>query len=78
MKAGVISLLVAGCCAISAAAGAQSRDTGWEFGADVAYQSSKDSNVDTTSTSFDDDIGLSLYAGYRMSSRLEFQFGLDW
>ena len=23
-------------------------------------------------------IGLSLYAGYRMSSRLEFQFGLDW
>ena len=78
MKAGVISLLVAGCCVISAAAGAQSRDTGWEFGADVAYQPSKDSNVDTTSTSFDDDIGLSLYAGYRMSSRLEFQFGLDW
>ena len=42
MKAGVISLLVAGCCVISAAASAQSRDTGWEFGADVAYQSSQD------------------------------------
>jgi len=78
MKAGVISLLVASCCVIAAAASAQSRDTGWEFGADVVYQPSKDLNIDTTSIKFDDDYGLSLYAGYRMSSRLEFQFGLDW
>ena len=78
MKAGAICLLAVGCGALSAAAGAQSRDTGWEFGGDVSYQASQDTDIDTTSISFDDDIGVSLYAGYRMSSRLEFQFGLDW
>ena len=78
MKAGVVSLLAVGCCALSAVAGAQSRDTGWEFGADVSYQPSQDMNEQGTKVAFDDDIGLSLYAGYRMSSRLEFQFGLDW
>ena len=63
----------------STGAFAQSRDTGWEFGADVIYQTSQDIEFDGGgTTSFDDDIGLSLYAGYRMSSRLEFQFGLDW
>jgi opacity protein-like surface antigen len=78
MKAGVVSLLAFGCCALSAVAGAQSRDTGWEFGGDVSYQPSQDMNGEGTKVAFDDDIGLSLYAGYRMSSRLEFQFGLDW
>jgi len=78
MKAGAISLLAFGCCVFAAAASAQSRDTGWEFGGDVSYQPSQDMADEGTSVSFDDDIGLSLYAGYRMSSRLEFQFGLDW
>jgi opacity protein-like surface antigen len=78
MKAGAISILVVGCCVMSAAAGAQSRDAGWEFGGDISYQPSQDMNEQGTDVSFDDDIGLSLYAGYRMSPRLEFQFGLDW
>jgi hypothetical protein len=77
MKTGVVSLLAAGCCVLSAAAGAQSRDTGWEFGGDVSYQPSQDMDEQGTSVSFDDDIGLSLYAGYRLNSRIEFQFGLD-
>ncbi len=78
MKASAICLLAFSCCALSLGASAQSRDTGWEFGGDITYQPSKDMNIDSTSISFDDDIGLTLYAGYRMSSRLEFQFGLDW
>jgi len=78
MKAGAMSLWALGCCALSVAAGAQSRDPGWEFGADVSFQPSKDTDIDTTQIAFDDDIGLSLYAGYRVSERLEFQFGLDW
>jgi opacity protein-like surface antigen len=78
MKAGVIGLFAVGCCALSLAVNAQNRDTGWEFGADVTYQTSKDVDIETTDISFDDDIGLSLYAGYRMNSQLEFQFGIDW
>ncbi|MES1262794.1 MAG: outer membrane beta-barrel protein, partial [Peristeroidobacter soli] len=37
-----------------------------------------DVSLETTDVAFDDDIGFSLYAGYRQSSKLEFQFGLDW
>jgi opacity protein-like surface antigen len=72
-------LWAAALCVVSAAASAQSRDTGWEFGGDVIYQSSQDVDFDDGGTTeFEDDIGISLYAGYRMSPRLEFQFGLDW
>jgi opacity protein-like surface antigen len=71
-------LWAAGFCLASTGAFAQSRDTGWEFGADVVYQTSQDIGFTNGTTTFEDDIGLSLYAGYRMSSRLEFQFGLDW
>jgi len=78
MKAGAVCLWALSCCALSGVAAAQSRDTGWEFGADVTYQTSKDVDLDTTDVAFDDDIGLSLYAGYRMNSKIEFQFGLDW
>jgi opacity protein-like surface antigen len=77
MKAAAICLWVAG-CALSTGAVAQSRDTGWEFGGDLSYQTSQDMDMDATEVSFDDDFGISLYAGYRMNSRVEFQFGLDW
>src|SRR5882672_6308304 len=79
MRIHAMFLWTAGLCLASAGASAQSRDTGWEFGADVVYQTSKDVDFNNGgTTSFGDDIGLSLFAGYRMSSRLEFQFGLDW
>jgi len=79
MKVHSAFLWTAALCLTSAGAFAQSRDTGWEFGADVIFQTSQDVGFDNGgTTSFDDDFGLSLYAGYRMSSRLEFQFGLDW
>jgi opacity protein-like surface antigen len=72
MCAAVLSLLSAG-------ANAQSRGEGWEFGADVLYQNSQDVDFDGGSTvAFDSDVGLSLFAGYRFSDRLELQFGLDW
>ena len=79
MKIHSAFLWTVGFCVASAGAFAQSRDTGWEFGADVIYQTSQDIEFDNGgTTTFEDDIGLSLYAGFRMSSRLEFQFGLDW
>jgi len=78
MKIQSAILWTAAFCLSSSAAIAQSRDTGWEFGADVVFQTSQDIGFDNGTTTFEDDIGLSLYAGYRMSSRLEFQFGLDW
>jgi len=79
MKMHPMILWAAGLCLVSVGASAQSRDTGWEFGGDVVFQSSQDVDFDNGGTTqFEDDIGISLYAGYRMSSRLEFQFGLDW
>ena len=79
MKIQRMFLWSAGLCLVSAGVSAQSRDTGWEFGGDVVYQSSRDVDFDNGGTTqFGDDIGISLFAGYRMSSRVEFQFGLDW
>src|SRR5688572_17774356 len=64
---------------LSAGANAQSRGEGWEFGADLLYQNSQDVDFDGgTNVEFDSDIGISLYAGYRFSDRLEVQMGLDW
>jgi opacity protein-like surface antigen len=64
---------------LSAGAHAQSRDEGWEFGADLVYQNSHDVEFDGGSTAeFDSDLGISLFAGYRFSDQLEVQFGLDW
>ncbi len=79
MKIHPMIVWAAGLCLASAGASAQSRDTGWEFGGDVVFQTSQDVEFDDGGTTeFDDDIGISLFAGYRMSPRLEFQFGLDW
>ena len=79
MKAGAILVWAVSCCALSAGASAQSRDTGWEFGGDVIYQTSQDVDFEGGSdASFEDDIGISLSVGYRLSDRLEFHFGVDW
>ncbi|HZF15912.1 MAG TPA: porin family protein [Steroidobacteraceae bacterium] len=75
-KRGMLFLLAA---CIAMCAPAWSRDTGWEFGVDAIYQSSTDMDFEGGSTaSAGDDFGLALTFGYRMNSRLEFQFGLDW
>jgi opacity protein-like surface antigen len=64
---------------LSAGASAQSRDVGWEFGADLLYQNSQDVDFEGgTTVEFDSDIGISLSVGYRFSDRLEVQFGIDW
>ena len=63
---------------LSAGANAQSRGEGWEFGADLLYQNSQDVDFDGgTSVEFDSDIGISLYAGYRFSERLEVQMAAN-
>jgi opacity protein-like surface antigen len=72
-----------GCAAalslLSAGANAQSRGEGWEFGADLVYQNSQDVDFDGgTNVEFDSDLGVSLYAAFRFSERLELQFGVDW
>lgn len=62
-----------------AVAHAQSRDSGWEMGADLIYQSSHDINFNGGShAELDDDLGIAVTFGYRLSSRLELQFSLDW
>jgi opacity protein-like surface antigen len=71
--------LLAGGLLTGAAANAQSRGPGWEFGADVIYQLSQD--IDFTGgsrASLDDDFGLAISVGYRFSDKLEMQFSLDW
>ena len=79
MKLCGIFLAGAAACLLATGANAQSRGTGWEFGADLIYQGSQDVDFDGGSTaSFQDDIGVSLFAGYRLNDRLEFHFGLDW
>jgi opacity protein-like surface antigen len=79
MRLKSISILAAACCLLSAGASAQSRDVGWEFGAELIYQNSQDVDFDGgTTVEFDSDLGISLSAGYRFSDHLEVQFGVDW
>lgn len=55
------------------------RGPGWEFGADVIYQLSKDIDFNGgTQAELHDDWGLTLNFGYRFSEKLELQFALDW
>src|SRR5687767_5463673 len=66
MKAGSVLIWAVSCCALSTAANAQTRDTGWEFGGDLIYQTSQDVDFEGGSdAAFEDDIGLSLSFGYR-------------
>ena len=79
MKTLRLTCIVLGSLIFAAAANAQTRGSGWEFGADAIYQSSKDIDFKGgSSASLDDDFGLSLAFGYRFSDRLEMQFYLDW
>ena len=78
MKSRYIVTLAAVCSAWSLAAHAD-RDIGWEFGGELIYQDSQDISCDDgSSASIDSDVGMALTFGYRMSERLELNFGLDW
>jgi len=78
MKSRYIVTLTALCSCWSLAAHAD-RDTGWEFGGELIYQTSQDISGDNGSTAaLDDDIGLALTFGYRVNPHLEVQFGVDW
>ena len=78
MKSRYIVSLAALCSCWSLAAHAD-RDTGWEFGGELIYQTSQDISGDNGSTAaLDDDIGLALTFGYRVNANLEVQFGVDW
>jgi opacity protein-like surface antigen len=57
----------------------QDRDPGWEFGLDVLYQDSQSATFEGgSSIETDSDYGLSATFGYRINSRLEVGFALDW
>ena len=78
MKSRYIVTLAAVCSAWSLAAHAD-RDTGWEFGGELIYQDSQDISGDNGSAAaIDSDVGIALTFAYRMTERLEFNFGLDW
>lgn len=77
MKSIVCSICLA--ASLAAPAFAQSRGPGWEFGADVIYQDSQDIDFNGgSSASLEDDFGLAFTFGYRLSDRMELQFGVDW
>jgi opacity protein-like surface antigen len=78
MKLRYMAALAAVCSAWSLAAYAD-RDTGWEFGGELIYQDSTEFNADeNSSASLDSDIGFALTFGYRLSSKFEITFGIDW
>lgn len=57
----------------------QNRGPGWDFGADLIYQFSKDVHFEGGSTvSLNDDLGLGLTFGYRFNEHFELAFALDW
>jgi opacity protein-like surface antigen len=64
---------------VSSAALSDTRDAGWDFGADIIYQDSSDISFEGGSTaSLDADWGLALTFGYRFNAKLELGFGFDW
>jgi opacity protein-like surface antigen len=78
MKALIVSCLAA-FAALPLATQAQSREPGWEFGADLIYQDSSEVKFDGGSkVNFHDEWGLDLSFGYRLNERLVLVFGLDW
>lgn len=70
--------LIALCLFLPLAAHAE-RGQGWDFGADLTFQTSQDINFKGGSTAaLDDDFSIALAFGYRFGNRLELTFGLDW
>jgi opacity protein-like surface antigen len=66
-------------CAMWSFAAHAERQPGWDFGADLIYQDAQ--HIDFkggSSAALEDDIGLALAFAYRLNSRLEITFGLDW
>lgn len=64
---------------LAAQATAQSRGEGWEVGAQLIYQDSRDIDfTGGTSASLDDDIGLAVAVTYRINDKFELEFGIDW
>lgn len=55
------------------------RDAGWELGTDLIYQTGHDINFNGGSRAeLDEDLGIAVTFGYRLNSRFELQFSLDW
>ena len=74
-----VSLVAIALCVLSASVGAQDREQGWELSTFVVYQDPQKITFNGGSIAdLDEDIGLSVSATYRLNSRLEFVFGLDW
>jgi opacity protein-like surface antigen len=72
----LIALLTLGAAALPAWA---DRQPGWDFGAELLYQSAKDIDFDGGSRAdLEDDLGIALVFGYRFNERFELIFGLDW
>lgn len=74
-------IAVATWMAMSSPAWAQSssRGPGWEYGIEAVYLASTDISFDGgSSLSVDDDLSLTLIFGYRVNSRVEVSFSLDW
>jgi opacity protein-like surface antigen len=72
---------LAACLGFVSVANAQSssRETGWEVGSELIYQTSHDVNFEGGSQlSFKDDLGIAITFGYRFNSRLELLLSLDW
>jgi len=58
--------------------GAQTRDAGWELGADIVYQDARGITFNGGSRAeLDEDTGIAVTFGYRFNERLELVFGLD-
>ncbi|HEY6641910.1 outer membrane beta-barrel protein [Povalibacter sp.] len=79
MKQVLVTLTSLAAGVLASATASAERGTGWEFGADVIYQLSQDLDFNGgSSASLDDDFGLAIAFGYRISDKLEVQFALDW
>jgi opacity protein-like surface antigen len=73
-----IAIAAAG-LAVCGLANAQSRETGWEVGADLVYQDGNEFDFDGgTTVNLDAEWGISVTFGYRFNANLELQFALDW
>ena len=79
MNARAISVLAVLGSLVATSAQAQSREEGWEVGAQLIYQDSQDLEfAGGTTAEFDSDIGLAVTFGYRLNAHFEVEFGLDW
>jgi opacity protein-like surface antigen len=74
-----VALVALAALSLPSIGAAQSREPGWDFGAEVLYSLSTDVSFDGgTRLEIEDDIGVALLFGYRFDPKLELQFYIDW